>query len=392
MSRRPRRRVGARLEHEQKEVAFSAWPLAPNSNPTEFQQVLFAPSPWDIARASAHLNAPAARLTEASAFIDQGEEMHRAAAAGHRANPLLLYYAVNNLAKALIIVRGYDRSLEKVRDGVAEQSGPGGWELRNSELLIEPSAEPTVFQLLAGALGLTPPSTGSAIPVSDLLPQVVLGHRLYRSATGAPEQFAVVHELQFMHDPMGKTVWVDLLFDSGRLARADVTSTTLISAGGLVDTFREVESDLAGRRRFEMLAPFSYQTKPWERLEAVVAAVMPCLWSTVGKAPPYRVHQVCLATANRVPQLLGLYLLHFAFGSITRHRPHRFEEVLSEPIGSFIVDFVSRQPEQLLYLLASEFAAREVVPGTRPPQARGGGADPPGFPDLTYQTAARATT
>ena len=373
-------------------MSFSSWPLAPNSSRTEFQQVLFASNPWDIARASAHLNAPSARLTEANAFIDQGEEMHRAAAAGQRANPLLLYYAVNNLAKALIMVRGYDRSLEKAGEGISEQSGQGGWELRNSELLIEASAEPSVFRLLAGALGLTAPTAGSAIPVRDLLPQVVLGHRLYRSATGAPEQFAVVHELQFMHDPMEKMVWADLLFDSGRLSRSDVTSAKLISAGALGDTFREVESDLAGRRRFEMLAPFSYDTKPWEQLEAVVAAVRPCLWSTVGRASPYRVHHVCLATANRVPQVLSLYLLLFAFGSVTRNRPHRFEEVLSEPIGSFIVDFVSRQPEQLLYLLASEFAAREVVPGTRPHQARGGDTDLPGLQDLGYQAAASATS
>jgi YaaC-like Protein len=391
MSRRPRRRVGARLEHEQKEVPFSAWPLARNSSRTEFQQVLFAPSPWEIARAAAHLNAPGPRLIEANAFLDQGEEMHRAAAVGHRANPLLLYHAVNNLAKALINVRGYDRSLEKAADGISEQSGPGGWELRNSELLIEPSAEPTVFQLLAGALRLAAPAPGSAIPILDLLPQVVLGHRLYRSATGAPEQFAVVQELQFMHDVMEKTVWVDLLFDSGRLARADVSSAKLITAGALGAVFHEVESDLAGRRRFEMLRPFSYDTKPWERLEEVVEAVRPCLWTTVGKASPYRVHHACMATANRVPQLLGLYLLHFALGSITGFRPHRLEELLAEPIGSFIVDFVSRQPEQLLYLLASEFAMREVAPGTRVHQARGGGADRPGISDLSYQ-AATATT
>jgi hypothetical protein len=104
------------------------------------------------------------------------------------------------------------------------------------------------------------------------------------------------------------------------------------------------------------------------------------------------VHHVCLATASRVPQVLSLYLLLFAFGSVTRNRPHRFEEVLSEPIGSFIVDFVSRQPEQLLYLLASEFAAREVVPGTRPHQTRGGDTDQPGLQDLSYQAAARTTT
>jgi YaaC-like Protein len=364
MSRLPRRRVGTRVEYEQQEVSFSAWPLARGTSRIEFQKVLFTSNLWDVMRAAANLRCPPARLSEAEALITMAEDLYRAAVSAIRANPLLLYLVFQNLAKALIVVSGHTGSLENLIDGITDQHGLDGWELRNAWILVEPSAGPNVFQLLAAALRLPVPAPGSAIPVLDLLPQVVVGHRLYRSATAAPEHFAAAQELQFMHDVVERTVWIDLLFDSGRLGRADLTTSKLIGAGALGAAFRQVESDLAGRRRFEMLKPFSYDKHPSERLQEVVDAVRPYLWTAVSKASPYRVHHVCLATANRVPQVLGLYLLHFAFGSIMRIRPHRFDELLAEPIGTFVVDFISRQPEQLLHLLASEFAEREVVQGS----------------------------
>ena len=60
----------------------------------------------------------------------------------------------------------------------------------------------------------------------------------------------------------------------------------------------------------------------------------------------------------------------FAFASVTHFRPRRFDQLLTEPIGTFVVDFISRQPGQLLYLLASEIASREVVPGIGPAGVR----------------------
>jgi hypothetical protein len=374
MPRLPRRRVGSRLQSEQEEVSFSVWPLARGSRRHELQRALFTTNPWEVARAAANLRVSPVRLPEAEAFINQAEELYRAAVAGTRVNPLLLNLAFSNLARALIIVRGHVPPLVDAVEGISEQHTIG-WDLHSAALVVQSAAEPTVFELLARVLGLAAPVAGSAIPILDLLPQVVAGHRLYRSATGAPEQFAQIHELQFMTDVMEKTVWVDLLFDSGKLARADLTSAKLLAEGGLGAHFREVESDFTGRRRFEMLQPFDYDTWPWERLDEVIDTVRPHLWTAVGKGPPYRAHHVCLATANRMPQLLSLYLLISAFGGAIRLWPHRFDQLLSEPIGSFVVDFLLHQPEQLLHLLASEFAEREVLPGSGLSQRPGRSGD-----------------
>jgi YaaC-like Protein len=375
MSRLPHRRVGTRLEQGQREVPFTPFPLAGNTKRIDLQSVPITANPWDVARAAARLNAAPARLSEAEAFINQAEEFYRAATTVARANPLLIYYAFQNLAKALVIVMGHAGPLENAEDGITEESGCGAWDARNWNVVIEPGARQTIFRLLADALGRPAPVPGSVIAVADLLPQVVVGHRVYRSATGAPEQFAPIQDLQLMHDVMEKTVWIDLVFDSGRLGRTDVSSSKLMATGAVSAAFREVESNLPRRRRFEMLTPLSYDANPLEQFDRLVDAVRPLLWTSVSRVWPYRVHNVCLATSNRVPQVLSLYLVFFALGSVTRTRPHRFDQVLSEPVGSFIVDFISHQPEQLLYLMASEIAAREVVPGAAASPASAGRLD-----------------
>jgi hypothetical protein len=54
-------------------------------------------------------------------------------------------------------------------------------------------------------------------------------------------------------------------------------------------------------------------------------------------------------------------MLFFYFGSVTRYRPHVYEEILSGPYGPFVNEFMASQPDQLLYLLASEICEREVA-------------------------------
>jgi len=54
-------------------------------------------------------------------------------------------------------------------------------------------------------------------------------------------------------------------------------------------------------------------------------------------------------------------MLFFYFDSVTRYRPHVYDEILSGIYGPFINEFVASQPDQLLYLLASEICEREVA-------------------------------
>jgi hypothetical protein len=64
---------------------------------------------------------------------------------------------------------------------------------------------------------------------------------------------------------------------------------------------------------------------------------------------------------TRLPQLASLWCLFFYFGSVVRYRPHLFDNILKGPYGAFVTEFLSAQPEQFLYLLASEMQARDIA-------------------------------
>lgn len=54
-------------------------------------------------------------------------------------------------------------------------------------------------------------------------------------------------------------------------------------------------------------------------------------------------------------------MLFFYFGSVTRYRPHVFDDILKSTYGPFVREFIASQPDQLLYLLATEICEREVA-------------------------------
>jgi hypothetical protein len=56
-----------------------------------------------------------------------------------------------------------------------------------------------------------------------------------------------------------------------------------------------------------------------------------------------------------------MWALTFYFGSVVRYRPHLFDEILRGPHGAFVSEFISAQPEQMLYMLASELCERDVA-------------------------------
>ncbi len=77
----------------------------------------------------------------------------------------------------------------------------------------------------------------------------------------------------------------------------------------------------------------------------------------------YRKYYVHLTPQEglRLSQLLSLWALLFHYGSMVRYQPHVFAAMTRDRFGAFIREFVAAQPEQLLYLLASEMCQSEVA-------------------------------
>ncbi|HEX8207576.1 MAG TPA: YaaC family protein [Solirubrobacteraceae bacterium] len=91
----------------------------------------------------------------------------------------------------------------------------------------------------------------------------------------------------------------------------------------------------------------------------------PNLWRVVSAVPgsTYRRYYLCLTPPAevRLPQLASLWALFFYFGSVVRYRPHLFGTLLQAEYGAFVSEFISSQPEQMVYLLASELCQREIA-------------------------------
>ena len=173
-----------------------------------------------------------------------------------------------------------------------------------------------------------------------------------------------------VHDALMRKLWLRLYFGRGDLSRYDISRTRLLDEGGLAGDFHEVQiGDTAHDPSLlclEQDPPIGYTGLPTDVVMDLVDSMRPRLWRIATTTPEdayrkYYVHLTPPTETHRVPQLASLWLLFYYFGSIVRYRPHLFDNVTSGSYGAFVTEFISAQSEQLLYLMASEMAQREVA-------------------------------
>jgi hypothetical protein len=286
-----------------------------------------------------------------------------------------LYYCFMNLAKALALCTGTSLTFDRARHGLSENIKPGGVELIDAFLIATRSPSKShgklqVFdELFKTLFGKGLPKSSLNFDLSVLLPQVLPGHRLWADAKKAKERFISLHEVRFCMDKASRKVWLCLYLFSDDLARLEVTHTRLIQESGLAPSFREVKctEHRDGRKLIclEQKKPRSYTSRPSDVIPELVGDITRNLWATVGASHPFRRYYVYLAppaeSSSVLPQLLSVYAITFYLGSITRYRPQHFDAILSGEFGSRIEEFISGQPSQFVYLMASEFAQKEIT-------------------------------
>ena len=157
------------------------------------------------------------------------------------------------------------------------------------------------------------------------------------------------------------------------ICRYAVPRSRLLDEGGLSGLFREVMTTGIARDDdlvcFEQDVPLTYTGRPTDVVADLVALVRPQLWRIVSATPAaaYRRYYLHLTPVGqlRLPQLASSWALFFYFGSVVRYRPHLFDGILRGPYGPFVSEFISAQPRQMLYLLASRSFASEKLPDPR---------------------------
>jgi hypothetical protein len=375
MARIPKPRTGTLVEIKSRPIEFSYWPTYRNNRRYGLHSHIYATNPWALIQVSVRSHCPAPARDEALASLEQAEFFYRSAVGSREwaAKPLPLYYCFMNLAKAFALLRAVRPTFDRAQHGISEQLGPGRKELVDAYLEAFPSPGgrgPNLFADFGQALGTAPITAKASYPLTSLLPQVVPGHRIWCDAADADERFFAIEAIPFTHSSSQKEVWCTLEVLQDDLDRVGKTRKDLLNETGLKAIVREVEGHeqfLSGRSvvRLEQIQPISYSGRTADKLADVVALLRPYIWSTAITIRPFRRYYLYASPpaehSHLLPQALSIYAITYYLGSITRYRPQHFAKILSGTFGEFVQEFLSSQPSQFLYLMASDFAKRDVV-------------------------------
>jgi hypothetical protein len=242
-------RAGEVLEAKGRALPFSYFPVTKGNRRYGLYDTVFAVSPWSLMRGEISKRLKEPQATEALAFLRQAEDFYHAASSGVSTNPVLTYYAFVNLANALIRIRGYGGSFDRAMHGLTEATAPGGSELVDSQVIAKDSGPSlNIYPELISRLGYARPANNDAYPVTELLPQVVVGHRIWReSQTGHTERFVDLKHIDCVHDQPAKELWLRLYVGRKDLARYGFTRKSLLQDAQLDGDFREVKTETTDR-------------------------------------------------------------------------------------------------------------------------------------------------
>jgi hypothetical protein len=203
--------------------------------------------------------------------------------------------------------------------------------------------------------------------VSDIIPQSVIAHRMWREAFTPPrnERFIPVEKNRFMHDASERQIWLTIWVSKSTLLARRRSLTKMLQESKLDAEFGAV-SDMSVSSEYYVLEqrdPKSYTGRPSDVVAATVDRIRQLLWQTITATPPYRRFYLYLSLANerRMPQWLSIYSILFWLGSLTRYQPVELFDLLDGKLGPFFREFLETQPKQLLYILASEAKKQNVT-------------------------------
>lgn len=372
-----KQRAGERIEINGRQLSYSFWPTKDGEKGNaSIIRTLFSLDPWAIINLAIKEKCPSASKDEAIACMLQSRDFYESATEAGKlsSRPLTLYYCFMNLAKALCLTKGRRPTFDKAQHGLSEQIAIGGIELDDAFLDAYQSPNPKDGKLqnfaeLMAALGVNLPNK-AILKLPSLIPQVVPGHRLWAHANNTLERFVSIWEIAPMFNKTEKTMWLELLVVADDLSRLGVSQKQFLVDSGFDSTFEAAQCDEkneAGRPllRFQQKTPITLtNTKYANSLATLFGSIKNKLWVTVASIPPYRRYYAYLCPAAEknelIPQLASIYAIAYYLGSITRYRPHHFDSITSKAIGPRVQDFITGQPLQYLYMIASEFSEQEI--------------------------------
>lgn len=365
----PTARSGEPLRIGKAELDFSFF-MVKTGQGSGGNSVLYAADPWGVILGSvAKQVTGAGPKSTAISFVHQSQEFYSAAdnATNLEARPLLYYYSFLNLAKALVACRSAGNVVGPVKHGVSHAPQGSGSFPQNENIKFA-SGQNSVSDLLHVALtGASLPSSivASQIKPIDLMYQSVVAHRMLPARAGVKEKFRGIEKIELLCDRSAKIAWVNLYIKKNVHSGLMRDSSTLLRESSLHHKFKAAapRSQIVDMLMLEQVVPVAYQLRIDEALPGLIELLKPNLWQTVNPSRPYRRFYLLLSDHHeiRFPQWLSVYGIFFWLGSMTRYYPTRLIDLVNSKYGPFVREFLATQPAQLLYILASEFAKRDLT-------------------------------
>ncbi|MCC3295560.1 YaaC family protein [Arthrobacter sp. zg-Y411] len=373
----PPARTGELLRLKDRELDFSFYPMTRSNRRWGIHSTLYAADPWAVIAGSVNEGISASSDKAAAAsFVRQAHEYFSAAerAASIETRPLLYYYSFLNLAKAIAMGRGRSGLVGKVSHGIGHVGGAATGHTPSTARLQVGASDPAVggtksaIDELHWALEGRGVTTGH-YSVSEIIPQSVIAHRMWREAFEQPrkERFIPVDEVHFLQDAAANQVWLSLyisratLLARGRGLKEVMSQSTLDASYGAVSVHDATVS--SKYHVLEQRHPTAYSGRAADVVVDAVKGITPALWQTVTAHPPYRRYYLYLSPPGerRMPQWLSVYATLFWLGSLTRYQPVELFDALDGKYGPFFREFLETQPKQLLYMLASDAKQQNVT-------------------------------
>lgn len=372
-------RIGDSLLMTGRELNFSFRPVKRQTRSYVRQPEILATNPWDVIENVIRRNLNhRVRRRDALYFLWQAKDFWSAAQTAQiTSKPLLLYYSMMNAAKALILYRGVAQTLNRAMHGLSEDTHLGTVRdplLANVIAMPNKAGSANIFDLFGQAIGCAPLAQKQTYQVANLLPQIVIGHRLWAAVGRRRERFVRADSVSFAIDQANRQTWLRIDIDRSDLPTVMSSYKEFEVGCRLAPAFRRVKFRDTGSAnsnhellnekfiRYESATPTSFITRAAERVNDLAGTLKPILWPVVRSTPPYRRYYLYASPSNAVPisPLLSVYALVYFFGSITRYRPHLFDKVRESPFGMFVDEFLNTQGRQFLFLTASELVQRDV--------------------------------
>lgn len=371
----PPERPGTLLQIKNRQLPFSFFPMLRTSRRWGLNTMLYAAEPWAVISGAIRDAAIARALPDheansALSFVRQAKEYFNAAerAGALETRPLLYYYSFLNLGKAISIARGRSNMVGKVLHGVAAVHS-SGYSPATAELDLQRSGATKLSAIDELHWALEDATvTAGPIKVADLMPQSVVGHRMWRAATGSmrKERFFALEDVRWVEDATAHEIWLKLYVRRDTLRSHGRGVTETLREAGLAGSFRAVNDAHATAHdlhAFEQVDPTPYGTgRASDVVMDSVRGVRRHIRQTITSSEGFRRFYLYLSPPNevRLPQWASTYALLFWLGSLTRYQPVELLDALAGPYGPFFEEFIETQPAQLLYTFASEARAQDV--------------------------------